>query len=70
MDDNGDILMRLRGVDVPIKYNTGHVETCYECGEITVSGIFDRKTGSNHVFKSAKSIESELAQEGPDEDYE
>lgn len=70
MDENGDILMRLKGVDVPVKYNTGQVETCYECGEITISGIFDRKVGSNHVFKSAKLADPELAQEGPDGDYE
>jgi len=62
--------MRLKGVDVPIKYNTGQVETCYECGEITVSGIFDRTVGTNHAFKDSGRQGSELAQDGFDEDYE
>ncbi len=41
MDSKGDILMRLTGVDVPIKVNTGAVEVCSNCGNITVAGIFE-----------------------------
>jgi hypothetical protein len=41
VDDTGNILMRLKGVDVPQKLNTGNVEVCSKCGEITVSGIFE-----------------------------
>jgi hypothetical protein len=41
MSDGGDILMRLTGVDVPIKVNTGSVEVCTSCGRITVAGIFE-----------------------------
>lgn len=41
MDDDGNIKMILAGVDVPQKLNTGSVETCTECGKITIAGIFD-----------------------------
>jgi len=41
MDSKGDILMRLTGVDVPVKVNTGAVEVCTNCGNITVAGIFE-----------------------------
>jgi hypothetical protein len=41
IDDTGNILMRLKGVDVPQKVNTGSVESCSVCGGITVSGIFE-----------------------------
>jgi hypothetical protein len=41
VDDEGNILFRLKGVDVPLKYNTGAVESCRLCGEITVSGIYE-----------------------------
>ena len=41
MDSSGDILMRLTGVDVPVKVNTGAVEVCTNCGSITVAGIFE-----------------------------
>jgi hypothetical protein len=41
MDNKGDILMRLTGVDVPVKVNTGAVEVCTNCGNITVAGIFE-----------------------------
>ncbi len=41
MDSSGDILMRLTGVDVPVKVNTGSVEVCTNCGNITVAGIFE-----------------------------
>lgn len=70
VNDDGDILFRLKGVDVPLKYNTGQVETCYECGEVTISGIFDRKAGSNQVFRTEPRKGFGLAQEGADEDYE
>lgn len=33
--------MRLTGVDVPVKVNTGAVEVCSNCGNITVAGIFE-----------------------------
>jgi hypothetical protein len=41
IDNSGTILMRLKGVDVPQKVNTGSVESCTVCGGITISGIFE-----------------------------
>lgn len=41
MDDDGNILMRLKDVDVPIKFNVGTVEICSECGKVTIAGIYD-----------------------------
>ena len=40
MDEQGRVLMKLIGVDVPEKLNTETVETCCMCGGITVAGIF------------------------------
>lgn len=44
MDEQGNVLMKLTGVDVPLKYNTGNVEKCFECGTPTIAGIYDLKT--------------------------
>lgn len=41
MDSAGRVIMHLTGVEVPKKYNTGTVELCADCGEITISGIYD-----------------------------
>jgi hypothetical protein len=43
VDEKGKILMRLKGVDVPEKVNSGSVEVCVMCGNITVAGIFELK---------------------------
>jgi hypothetical protein len=49
MDGQGNILMRLKDVEVPTKFNLGSVEICSECSKITIAGIYDipprRKTG-------------------------
>ena len=72
VDDTGNILIRLKGVDVPIKYNTGQVETCSECGEITVAGIIEHEAKGDRAFKrqffGKKGFG--LAQEGSPGDYE
>lgn len=70
VDDTGNILFRLKGVDVPIKYNTGQVETCCSCGEITISGIFEQAESKIFGRKLDEKHGFGLAQEGPDEDYE
>ena len=70
VNDTGDILFRLKGVDVPIKYNTGQVETCSECGEITISGIFDTPNDTAKFFKREPKKGFGLAEEGRSEDYE
>lgn len=41
MDENGKILMRLTGVDIPEKVNTDSVDVCSDCGSITVCGIYE-----------------------------
>ena len=70
VDDTGSILFRLKGVDVPLKYNTGQVETCTACGEITISGIFDQKSTETKVFKRSPGKHGfGLAEEDSPEDY-
>ena len=41
MDANGQIVMALKSVEVPTKYNTESVEVCADCGGITVAGIYE-----------------------------
>ena len=43
MDGNGNILMKLKGVPSPKKYDMDTVETCDQCGSITVVGIYKFK---------------------------
>lgn len=50
MNDNGEILMRLTGVDVPDKVNTESVETCCMCGCFTVAGIFEMRIPTEVYF--------------------
>lgn len=64
IDDTGNILMRLTGVDVPVKVNTGAVEVCGDCGKITVAGIFDLRdpeviVNSQHPEPTFKRLEEE-----------
>lgn len=40
IDDKGNILMRLKGVPAPPRHETGAIETCSECGSITVVGFY------------------------------
>lgn len=72
MDQTGSIIMKLIGVDVPIKVNNGSVEVCCTCGGLTVSGIYELKSkdevdftddGNNHY-------ELELHEFDPNEDPE
>lgn len=50
MDDTGNILMRLVGVDVPVKINNGSVEVCCMCGGLSVSGIYEMKDPEEVYF--------------------
>lgn len=50
MDQEGNILMKLKDVEVPEKINTKVPEVCSDCGEITVSGIYDMKDPSLAMF--------------------
>ena len=60
MDDTGNILMKLIGVDVPEKVNTGEVEVCCMCGSLTVCGIYEFKDPSKVYFDSDGNNEFEL----------
>ena len=41
MDNRGAILMRLKGVPVPLRNHSNTVETCSECGALTVAGMYN-----------------------------
>lgn len=40
MDHDGNILMKLVMVDVPEKKNTSEPDTCSQCGNLTIAGIY------------------------------
>lgn len=40
IDDHGNILMKFKGIPSPKRYNFDSVETCEQCGSLTISGIF------------------------------
>jgi hypothetical protein len=43
IDQTGNIMMKLVGIEVPQKTNTGSVEVCCTCGSITIAGIYEMK---------------------------
>lgn len=50
--EDGKVLMRMTGVDVPEKINTDSVEICGLCGAITVAGIYEFKDPSTVNYLS------------------
>lgn len=60
MDDSGNIMMRLTGVDVPETTSTGVVEICCLCGGITVCGIYELKDPDKVHFADDGKREFEL----------
>jgi hypothetical protein len=58
IDDKGRILMRLKGVDVPEKVNSGNVEVCVVCGGLTVAGIFEFRLVSESYYLDSSFEES------------
>lgn len=52
MDETGNILLKLVGVEVPQKVNTGEVEVCCMCGAITICGIYEFKDPTKVYFSS------------------
>jgi hypothetical protein len=46
--------MRLKGVDIPQKYNTQTVEVCSQCGKITISGIYELRDPEADSFTNQK----------------
>ena len=71
MDDTGNILMRLVGVDVPVKVNNGTVEVCCMCGGLSISGIYEMKDPEAVYFtdNGDNSYELELPEFDLGEDY-
>lgn len=67
MDAEGQILIKLTGVDVPTKVNTGTVEICYNCGGITVSGIFEMKDPKK-IIHTGDNINSEFVDIDPEKE--
>ena len=64
MDDTGNILMKLVGVDVPEKVNTGEVEVCCMCGGLTICGIYEFKDPTKVYFTdgTAAGFEMEITE--------
>ena len=60
MHTTGRIIMRLKGVDVPNKVNSGSVEVCAMCGAVTIAGIFEMKLTSEMYFLDQQSPDFEL----------
>ena len=73
MNDDGEILMRLLGVDVPEKVNTETVETCCMCGCITIAGIFEMHKPTEVYFLDTTKVDDRfvlfLEDIDEDEDY-
>ena len=60
MNEIGSVLMRLVGVDVPHKVNSGEVDVCCMCGSLTISGIYEFKDPEKVYFSnSPNSLEFE-----------
>jgi len=41
MDDRGAILMRLKGIPMPLRHPSTTVETCSVCGSFTIVGMYN-----------------------------
>lgn len=53
VDSTGNILMKLKGVDLPDKVSFGSVETCSDCNKLTVAGFYEVRDSS--VYFAANS---------------
>lgn len=69
MDETGSLLLKLVGVDVPQKVNTGEVEVCCMCGAITVCGIYEFKDPEKVYFSgdTDEAFELEITEYGFDQ---
>lgn len=78
IDQTGNILMKLVGIEVPQKTNTGSVEVCCVCGSVTVAGIYEMKDPKTVNFTKeeeelANKYEFDLTHsifDSDDEDYD
>ena len=69
MNETGNILLKLVGIDVPQKVNTGEVDVCCMCGSITVGGIYEFKDPSKVRFSGDTNDEFEIEIADYDLDY-
>jgi len=60
VNEYGNILVRLKNVEVPEKVNTGNVEICFSCGNLTVAGIYELKDLSS-IHYIDQSDEADIA---------
>lgn len=58
MDDSGNIMMRLKDVEIPLKYNTGVVEICDICDKVTIAGIYQLMSSDIHFGFGLADVES------------
>ena len=63
MDGEGNILMRLKGIEIPHKYNLETVETCSNCGAVTIAGIYKMRDRSVKFTEEEKELFSEITEE-------
>lgn len=68
VDSTGNILMKLKGVDLPDKVSFGSVETCSECSKLTVAGFYEVKDSSVYFATNSSSIGSEEHQPSEEEE--
>lgn len=69
MDDTGNIMMRLKGVDIPENTSLGSVEICCLCGGITVCGIYQLMSPDDTYFSDSESPKFELEIQDFGDDY-
>jgi hypothetical protein len=50
VNEDGNILVKLVGVDMPTIINTGSVDVCCMCGSVTIAGIYELKKQEEIYF--------------------
>ena len=66
MNEEGQIIMRLTGVEVPEKINNDSVDVCAICGSITVSGIYEiRNKESVNFLESEDNSDPKFVDDDP-----
>lgn len=68
MDDSGNIMMRLKDVEIPMKYNTGVVEICEYCGKVTIAGIYHLISKDAHFGFGLAELEAAFSEMDDDEE--
>ncbi len=58
IDAEGNILLKLKSIDVPEKVNTGEPDACYKCGSVTIAGIFAFKDPKSSFFPFSSMYEN------------